>query len=251
MIHGSPARMGPEVITLFVSRRTHGWEDVVWATSPTWVLAFWEAIHDGSTICKQVDLESRQPSLEAERRRTRASQVWKSDGRRLTGLNELLCHLDEVAQDLARQNPESCRILASLVHRLTRDFETALEGGLSGYLSVASDAMRDVMEGTDLILLFSTDISLVESWADTPIERLGHDFSPSRVRRILRRAGLKYVSTNSAAEQDYRAHSRAIHISPRTAPLVRRGLASDGPFINDAALSGNLPSRSRTSPRAR
>ncbi len=54
--------------------------------------------------------------------------------------------------------------LAFLVTRSAADFETATEATLSGYLSVAVDAMRDVMEIENLLLDFAVSPAHIDEW---------------------------------------------------------------------------------------
>lgn len=96
--------------------------------------------------------------------------------------------------------------------RTARDFEAALEAGFSGYLSIAVDAMRDVLEATDLVLMFSTDIKLVDAWLGMPPDD-NRKFSPQKVRGRLHNKGVKYKE-NSWATSDYKGHSRALHVNP-------------------------------------
>src|SRR5947209_6453086 len=80
------------------------------------------------------------PLLESALRRRQAAAVWKPGNTRLRGLNQLLNHLDSVADAFGPNRRE--RALSRLVMRTARDFEAALEAGFSGYLSLAADAMR-------------------------------------------------------------------------------------------------------------
>ncbi len=126
-------------------------------------------------------------------------------------------------------------MIARLVDRTVRDFETALEAGLSGYTSVALDTMRDVMEATDLLLMFSTDVDLIEQWVSTPREDHWKRFSPSAVRKHLMGAALKYT-TSAKASLDYQGHSTALHVNPWNFPLSQRGLAAEAPLADDASF---------------
>src|SRR4051794_12107319 len=61
-------------------------------------------------------------------------------GMRLPGLDNLFEFLDHNA-DVYDANTELAKI-AFLIRRVRADFETALEATLSGYIGVATDAMR-------------------------------------------------------------------------------------------------------------
>lgn len=169
--------------------------------------------------------------VESVSRRHAAANTWNPGGQRLTGLEQLLQHLDSVSDHLVHTRRE--RVVARLVQRMTRNFETALEAGLSGYTAVALDAMRDVMEATDLVLMFSTDLALIDEWVQTPSHSHWRKFSPAAVRKHLLRAHLKYTS-NAQATVDYRGHSMALHVTPWRIPLADRGIAEPGFLTNDA-----------------
>lgn len=165
---------------------------------------------------------------DAERRRS--SVEYKPTGHRLMGLQQLLSHLDGVADAVGDGTPAE-EALARLIRRTARDFETAPEAGLSGYLSVAFDSMRDVMEATDLILLFSADPTLIEQWRVWTSEHW-KSFAPRAVRRKLMTGSVKYTSPQASA--DYRGHSAALHVSPIEIPFAPRGIAPEDNFMSDA-----------------
>jgi len=168
--------------------------------------------------------------LAAEARRASASK-WKPAGARLSGLEELLNHLDQIEAVLRNESREE-KALAYLVHRCTEDFEAALEGGHSGYFSVAADSMRDVMEITDLVLLFSTDFGHLTRWIDEPVDVHWKMFAPMAVRRRLHAAGVKYVD-DTRASVDYKGHSAALHVTPRVSSLAAKGIAPNLPLFDD------------------
>ena len=184
----------------------------------------------------RVDLSNQHPRvagplLESELRRQQAAAVWKPRSARLSGLNQLLIHLDCVAAAFGQNRREQA--LSNLVMRTARDFEAAVEAGFSGYVSVAADAMRDVLEATDLVLMFSTDIELVDAWLDTPLADHWKRFSPARVRRHLHRNGVKYQE-NSRATRDYQGHSTALHVNPWPMFIGEKGIYPIGaPLFND------------------
>jgi hypothetical protein len=77
------------------------------------------------------------------------------DGARLAGVNALLLYLDRTVEKY--ETNEDLSKISFLVRRLVADFETAPEATLSGYLAVATDAMRDVLEIEYLLLDFVVD----------------------------------------------------------------------------------------------
>src|SRR2546425_1261243 len=72
---------------------------------------------------------------------TRRSQLGALlDGARLSGVDELLRHLDAVQE--AFEADHVLRDLAMLINRAAAEIETGVEATLSGYLAVVTDAMR-------------------------------------------------------------------------------------------------------------
>lgn len=69
--------------------------------------------------------------------------------------------------------------------RCIADFETAIENALSGYLSVAMDAMRDVMEIENLLLYFAVDPHHIDRWLQAAARTLRTTYSPAEVRNRL------------------------------------------------------------------
>lgn len=102
---------------------------------------------------------------DADRRRREQLRLLLS-GARLRGVEELLVHLDALAAHW--EADANLTSLAFLPTRLADDFETAVEATLSGYLAVAADAMRDVMEIENLLWDFSADPTLVGRWLSMP-----------------------------------------------------------------------------------
>ncbi|MGV9752709.1 hypothetical protein [Nocardia farcinica] len=124
-------------------------------------------------------------------------------GARFKGLEQLLRWLDDLvaafADDIAVQR------IAFLVHRSRADLETATEATLSGYVAVAADAMRDVMEIENLLLDFAVNPAHIEEWLTADRRTLLSRFAPANVRRRLHAAGEGQYAA-SAESIDYRAH---------------------------------------------
>lgn len=170
---------------------------------------------------------------EAHSRRTRAIAA-RLEGVRLEGLDVLLVYLAKVGQ--AWERDDGLRQLAPLVDRLRRDFYTAAEATLSGYLAVAADAMRDAMEVENLIRDFVADPSQVPLWlARDPRDPPG-PFRPVSVRARIRAAGLASPSANEKG--DYAAHSMALHVNSGLdrVELFRKGFVKEGDFFADAGF---------------
>jgi hypothetical protein len=134
-------------------------------------------------------------------------------GARFAGIDELLRTLDQVLPHL-----DDDRVSDLLVKRVIADVETCVDALCGGFLAVALDAMRDVMEIELLLLDFSRTPDNRQRWLQaTPTERWDR-FRPRAIRRRLSSWGL--VPKNDA---DYRGHSLALHPAPPIAPLMSRG----------------------------
>ncbi|MGH3848510.1 MAG: hypothetical protein ACRDRT_02200 [Pseudonocardiaceae bacterium] len=176
------------------------------------------------------ELATRLPRLaaalqRAEQHRAR-SATSRMGGARFKGLDELLRHLDELLLAFTA-NPTLCR-LDFLIHRSRADLETATEATLSGYVAVAGDSMRDIMEIEDLLLDFAVNPAHIDEWLTADWKTLLGKFSAARVRARLHAAGEGLYST-TAESLGYRAHSTAIHVGPHRhpSPLVARGFVTD------------------------
>lgn len=156
-------------------------------------------------------------------------------GARLRGLEQLMSYLD-IAHDRYLAN-QDLRPAAILVARLIADFETALEATLSGYQGVMSDAMRDVIEIECLMLDFVLDLERLLDWTEASDAERRKRFAPVRVRERLEEEGVTEFSS-SALGLDYRAHSQALHVTPRRSPVAPRGLLDpeDAPLWSDAGF---------------
>jgi hypothetical protein len=156
-------------------------------------------------------------------------------GARLKGLEQLYDYLNRAEHFYA--NTAELAPLSFLVARVRADFETALEAALTGYVAVASDAMRDVMEIEGLLLAFLTDESLVDEWLTCDSRTRRNKFAPVKIRDRLKAAGVAPYANDSFEPVDYRAHSEALHVVPETVSFLRRGLVprdglfDDIPFI--------------------
>jgi len=154
-------------------------------------------------------------------------------GARFKGLDELLRNLDELGRAFTA-DPE-CSKLAFLINRCVADFETAIEATLSGYLSVAIDAMRDVMEIENLFLDFAIHHDHVDQWLAADQKTLKNKFSAASVRSRLHAAGEgRYATT--AQSLDYQAHSAALHVSPHRHPVAAKGFSIEQGWAGDAGF---------------
>jgi hypothetical protein len=154
----------------------------------------------------------------------------RRDGARLAGVNDLLLYLDETARRYAA-NATLAKI-EFLVRRACADFETALEATASGYIGVAADAMRDVLEIEYLLLDFVAEPDHVELWLEGSNRGL---FLPRELRKRLRAAGVGEFTHSVAEGADYAAHSAALHVSPRQPLIGHKGRAPD-PWEIDAGF---------------
>jgi len=146
-------------------------------------------------------------------------------GARFKGLEKLLGYLHDVAH--AFQEDPNCSRLAFLLTRCVADFETATEATLSGYLAVARDSMRDVMEIENLFLDFVVKPENIDTWLTGTRTTLKNYFKPVAVRERLHAAGVGRF-TDSAYSADYAAHSEALHVTPHRYILDQKGFTTDG-----------------------
>ncbi len=162
---------------------------------------------------------------EETRRRTLAQYL---PGMRLQGLDNLFEFLDHNAE-VYDANTELAKI-AFLIRRVRDDFETASEATLSGYVGVASDAMRDVLEVECLLLDFALNNDHLDLWLTSGDEGEAvrrKKFAPRHVRARLQEAGVEEFS-RSVEGLDYKAHSAALHVSPQTPMIGHKGRTEDG-----------------------
>jgi len=155
------------------------------------------------------------------------------EGARLRGLEQLLGHLDMVAAAFGKES--RLQAIEFLIHRASRDFETAVEATLSGYPSVAVDAMRDVMEIELLVLDFALELNRIEAWLIADSATRWRNFRPAVLRDRLREMGIGRYK-DLVADPDYRAHSEALHVSPRVHPAAPKGVQTETGLLDDAGF---------------
>jgi hypothetical protein len=150
------------------------------------------------------------------------------------GLDELLTHLDALAEAVA--NDDGLHRVAFLVVRARADVETAIEATLSGFLAVTSHAMRDVMEIADLLRDFAVNPGLIDEWLTANARTRRSKFAAAAVRRRLHDAGEQpYVSSDGSAE--YKAHSAALHVRPYIDLAAPRGCTEGGGWNGNVGFS--------------
>jgi hypothetical protein len=170
--------------------------------------------------------------LQPERQRARQAASLLT-GARFKGLEELLRHLDDLGR--AFEADSALSRLSFLVGRSAADFETAVEATLSGFLAVASDAMRDVMEIENLLLDFAVQPGRIDDWLTADQKTLRSKFGPGAVRDRLHAAGEAPYAT-TAGSLDYKAHSAALHVGPHQHPVAAKGFSADRGWEGDAGF---------------
>jgi hypothetical protein len=190
------------------------------------------------------ELAARRPCLAAALRRAQQQRTHRAasllHGARFKGLEALLRHLDELARAF-EADPALSR-LAFLVTRSAADFEAATEATLSGYLAVATDAMRDVMEIENLLLNFAVSPAHINEWLAATPATMQSRFRPAKIRQRLHAAQEgRYATT--AESVDYQAHSAALHVSPHRHPSPPRAspLTRDGKATLASGRSSSMP----------
>lgn len=141
---------------------------------------------------------------------------------RLRGYEELIQHLEEL--EPVFQNSRKLRPISFLIGRARGDFQTALEAALSGFHSVAFDAMRDVMEIEFLLREFYFEPGHIGQWISCSNQERNNKFRPAVLRqRHAHRLGKSPQDLEEAT--DYRGHSTFLHVSPYQNPFGSPGLS--------------------------
>lgn len=155
-------------------------------------------------------------------------------GIRLKGYEELVHHLTELENIFLKNR--RLRAVSFLVGRAKNDFETALEASLSGFHSVAHDAMRDVMEIEFLFRDFYFEPTHLEQWISCSDKERNDRFRPAVLRqRHAQRVAVKPQDMKEAI--DYKGHSVFLHVSPYFNPFGGPGLRkSPVPFADDSGF---------------
>lgn len=125
-------------------------------------------------------------------------------GARLKGYEELITHLEELEPVFKRNR--KLRGISFLISRASGDFHTALEAALSGFHSVAHNAMRDVMEIEFLLREFYYEPQHIEQWVICTRKERNDRFRPAVLRqRHANRMGKQPEDLPEAS--DYRGHT--------------------------------------------
>jgi hypothetical protein len=165
------------------------------------------------------------------RRSVRERQIRSyAPGARVVGVDQLLGYLD-TADNRFASGPPLMANTARLIARARADFVIALDATVGGLPSVASDAMRDVLEIEMLLLDFAVDPDRLDGWLS---DARRAEFMPSAVRKRLKAAGAGEV-TSSVFGADYAAHSSALHVNPTPLPFGGKAAVDDG-FELDAGF---------------
>jgi hypothetical protein len=151
-------------------------------------------------------------------------------GARFRGTEQLLRYLDAAVVEYDN-GPELLRSARPLVERSRADFIIALDATLAGQLSVAMDAMRDILEIEMLLLDFVAEPSHLSRWLSTSDRDRRRFFAPAAVRRRLAKEGVGEV-TSSVFGVDYAAHSAALHVNPAGLPLGGKKPVTDAEALD-------------------
>ena len=155
-------------------------------------------------------------------------------GSRLKGYEELIAHLEEL--EPVFEKSRRLRRISFLIGRARGDFQTALEAALSGFHSVAHDAMRDVMEIELLLREFYCEPHHIEQWVSCSPKERNDRFRPALLRQRHARRMAKQPQDLGEAS-DYRAHSMFLHVSPYRNPFGGPGLDDPTmPFADDSCF---------------
>jgi hypothetical protein len=105
------------------------------------------------------------------------------------------------------------RDLAFIPTRLADDVRVSLEGLLSGYFQVSSDAMRDIIETELLIRDFTLDQEQIGRWRNATERVLRNEFRAGQMRSRQANA-LGIPISDVPGTTDHHAHSRLLHPGP-------------------------------------
>jgi hypothetical protein len=167
--------------------------------------------------------------MRADRHRPRRWQQF-IDPIDLQATDRLLEFLTSVSRSLEEDGETSD--LAFLADRVADDVRISLEGLLSGYLQVASDAMRDIMETELLIRDFALDPNQISKWRTADANVLRRSFRPVHLRQ--RQADALGVDIgNVPGASDYSAHSKLLHVGE---PLLFSRTPESGAMAGHRAI---------------
>lgn len=125
---------------------------------------------------------------------------------------ELLLDFLISASNLLKKN-EGTSALIFIPERIADDVRVSLDGLLSGYLQIPSDAMRDIMETEFLIRDFALDPEQINVWRNADENVLRRKFRPVHLRQRQASAlGVPITEVHGAT--DYGTHSRLLHVGP-------------------------------------
>lgn len=155
-------------------------------------------------------------------------------GARLSGYEELIAHLEEL--EPVFEKGRKLRPISFLVGRAKGDFHTAMEAALSGFHTVAHDAMRDVMEIEFLFREFRYEPQHIDEWVSCTSKERNDKFRPALLRQ--RHANRLAKQPQDLAEAtDYKGHSMFLHVSPHPNPFGGPGLGESLlPFADDSCF---------------
>jgi hypothetical protein len=161
-----------------------------------------------------------QESAKAYPRATEA--LMRSERHRLRRWRQFIDLVDLQAIDLLLGYLESISALLGstalpdlefLSDRVADDVRASFEGILSGYLQIASDAMRDIIEVELLARDFASDPERITRWRNASKTKRRNYFGPAEIRKRQAAAlGIKPHEVSGAS--DYAAHSQLLHAGP-------------------------------------
>ena len=145
-------------------------------------------------------------------------------GARLLGIESLVNHLRLVHSRFS-SDPQ-LRKIAFLIERSSAEFLVAVEASLSGFHTVAHDAMRSVMEIEFLVRDFYLDPLRIDDWITADEKSIRRTYSPAELRERWA-ASLGVEKKDLCEATDYRGHSMFLHVGPRQHPFGLSGFSND------------------------
>ena len=175
-------------------------------------------MNDQNYLDLLADVKKTLPRVGAALASANAAREWSlrgyAGGARLRGLEQLYEYLERSEQLLTESM--WARDFAFLVRRIRTNFDVALESTLSGHVSSALEAMRDVLEIELLLRDFTAFPDHASEWLSASERDRSKRFGAAELRRRQRSIGHHWSESD---ESDYRGHSMALHVTPSHAPF--------------------------------
>lgn len=141
--------------------------------------------------------------------------------------------------DLLREfegSDEDIKVVQALGMRMFNAFGASVKLALSGYSQQAALIMRDILETSFLLDLFSRDRTAIERWRSADRKKRMRDFKPVKVRELLDERD-KFTTKKRAAHYELLSELAGHPSMPSLAMLRPMGMDPQiGPFIDQTVV---------------